>query len=75
MHCKYCDNFHGSFANFFGTVSQIIPMGFKNISTNFESTILPLGHPLRFELEVEQASGCPKRRAPSSYRFCDENRD
>ena len=40
MHCKYFANFHGSIAIFFGTVSQIISIGPKNISTKFESCIL-----------------------------------
>ena len=40
MYCKYCAIFHGSIAIFFGTVSQIIPIGAKNIFANFESSIL-----------------------------------
>ena len=40
MYCKYCAKFYGSIANFFGTVSQIISIGPKNISTKFESSII-----------------------------------
>ena len=40
VYCKYCVNFHGSIAKFFGTISPIISIGPKNISTQFESSIL-----------------------------------
>ena len=37
--CKYCANFHGSIAIFFGTISQIMSIGPKYIYTNFENFI------------------------------------